>query len=249
MAHNPTYKTIFFEATPSKEPALTNTLTNAPIFKKARYIEFGKHEAQPPNRRTIDGIVMLDQSMTHNTLQQIIPVGVNISKTPPYHPPAGDTWTTVKMTEFVKRGDQAIGDYQQFGASGALYDPNANQIFTFGNPPHQGKRTDIDEMIEEAATGTCYPELANRFPKLDGQNAMKKARIRFLNTQSRNSCEVIVRYGMTDTCKTHMAINSDWPTESQYVKVCTKDNKWFCDYDGQRKVQRALNADLLTVEC
>jgi hypothetical protein len=94
-----------------------------------------------------------------------------------------------------------------------------------------------------------YPELANRFPKLDGQNAMKKARIRFLNTQSRNSCEVIVRYGMTDTCKTHMAINSDWPTESQYVKVCTKDNKWFCDYDGQRKVQRALNADLLTVEC
>jgi len=91
-------------------------------------------------------------------------------------------------------------------------------------------------MIAEANGGMTYTELSNRFPKLDGTPSMKKARSRYLNMQSRDSCEVVVRYGSTGTCKTHTAIHSDWPTAQHYVKVCTKDNKWFCDYDGERKI-------------
>ena len=65
---------------------------------------------------------------------------------------------------------------------------------------------------------------------------MKSARINFIEKQSRDSCQVIVRYGETDTMKTYNGIHNDWPGEKAYVKVCTEDNKWFCGLDGERKV-------------
>ena len=153
QAHNPTYSSFFFEASPSKQDGLTNVLTNGHAFKKARCIEYDVHEPQPPFRRVVDGVVMLGQTMTHQTLTSMLPPGVRISKTPPYDPPTGDAWTASKMYEYVRRGNQPIGEYQQFAATGPTYDANAGQIFAFGMPPRQGHRTDIDEMMDEAKAG------------------------------------------------------------------------------------------------
>ena len=232
---NPTYKTCYIVASPSKEADLIDALTEEHAFKKARYIKLGKHEPDSPRRKTIDAVLMLGQSMTHNTLKQILPADVVIYKTPPHVPPSGDTWTTQKMIEFVMRGDQPIEEYQQLGATGAAYNPHEQILFTHGQPPKQGKRTDIDDMLEEAMTGTTKKELKMRFLKISNKS-LSEARDRYLMTQSRNSCEVYVRFGPTATSKSWHAINSDWADVPFYSKTCSKDNKWFCDYDGERKV-------------
>jgi len=108
-APNPKYSSFYFESTPSNELALTNAFTNGHAFKKARFIEYDKHNPLSPRRQTLDGVVMLGQTMTHQTLMSILPPGVAIFKTPPYDPSTGDAWTHEKMYEFARRGDQRSG--------------------------------------------------------------------------------------------------------------------------------------------
>ena len=78
-------------------------------------------------------------------------------------------------------------------------------------------------------------ELHEIFPKIGGK-AIQEARSMYLETQTRNACEVVVRFGATGTLKTTNAIHNDFVGTPHYVKVCSKGNKWFCDYDGERKI-------------
>ena len=78
-------------------------------------------------------------------------------------------------------------------------------------------------------------KLRQRFPRVGGQ-AINQARRMYLNSLERNACEVVVRFGTTGTLKTTNAIHNDFVGTPHYVKVCSKDNKWFCDYDGERKI-------------
>ena len=78
-------------------------------------------------------------------------------------------------------------------------------------------------------------KLRQRFPRVGGQ-AINQARRMYLNSLERNACEVVVRFGATGTLKTTNAIHNDFVGTPHYVKVCSKGNKWFCDYDGERKI-------------
>jgi hypothetical protein len=130
---------------------------------------------------------------------------------------------------------KCISEFTTYGATGPLHDPTKGKLSSNDQQPRQGKRTDLDDMRDLARSGMTWKEMADQCPTV-GKKHIMEHRARYLMTQSRDSCEVIVRFGPTGTSKTYQAINSDWSGVPYYSKMCSKENKWFCDYDGERKV-------------
>jgi len=235
MAHNPVMARFYLEASPSKAPAIKHALENHPPFKNARVRVSYEHEPPSPRRRTVDGVVQLQTNLTLNTITNMLPAGTNVSFIPPYEPPKGESWDPHTLFSFVRRGNQPISEFTTYGATGPLHDPTKGKLSSNDQQPRQGKRTDLDDMRDLARSGMTWKEMADQCPTV-GKKHIMEHRARYLMTQSRDSCEVIVRFGPTGTSKTYQAINSDWSGVPYYSKTCSKENKWFCDYDGERKV-------------
>jgi hypothetical protein len=229
---------LYFEAPLNQEQALVTALDQQHAFKKAKVRQLGKHEPESPRRHFLSGYVNFGNgtTLTRPVLTELLPQNVTFDRKPlNFNPPAGQPWSAQHQYELVRRGDQTIMEYSQLGTNGPNY-ADGNSMLIDEGKPHQGKRSDVDEMIDAARGGMKYDELCEVFLKHADSKTMKAARRAYLNKQTRTSCEVIVRYGSTGTGKTHCAIHEDWPDEPFFDKICEKDNKWWCNYDGERKV-------------
>ena len=66
----------------------------------------------------------------------------------------------------MKRGHIREIDWHDLGTSADEYGVGSITLWDNQGKPRQGNRTDVDEMIDEADTGTSYNDLGNLFPKL-----------------------------------------------------------------------------------
>lgn len=102
-----------------------------------------------------------------------------------------------------------------------------------GEPPAQGKRTDLKGLIESAQAGASEKELIESDPETWARNYRALERIRFLYQKPRSwKTEVMVLYGPTGTGKSHRAHEA--AGTDAYVK--TTPSKWFDGYEGQEDV-------------
>ena len=162
MSTNPSYNSVYVTASPSKRDALKTALDTHKPLKEAKVAVLGEHNPPSPWKSSVDGYVMLTQNLTHNTLSSMFPSGVLIMKKPTVTPPADSAWTANMIYDFVKRGNQSNGEYRAYGTSGENYDPTVPLVYDHGKRPHQGKRSDVDDMIDDATTGMPYSELRDK---------------------------------------------------------------------------------------
>ena len=65
----------------------------------------------------------------------------------------------------MKRGDQTDSKWEELGTGGPNYGSGVNIIFNNGKQPRQGKRTDLDDMYDDAQDGFSLNQLKRKHPK------------------------------------------------------------------------------------
>ena len=108
----------------------------------------------------------------------------------------------------------------------------------WGTISHQGKRTDIDEVVEDIQNGATMREVARAHPAQVVKYHRGLQVLRSLLLEPRNlpaMPEVIVLWGVTGTGKTHRAFHHFWPDIPHHVWRASS-GAWFDGYDGQDKL-------------
>lgn len=106
-----------------------------------------------------------------------------------------------------------------------------------GEPPKQGKRTDIDEVSEMIKEGKKIRDVALEHPNtyIKFHKGIQALRNIILSISKRTEKpEVIVYYGDTGTGKSHNAFEFTDP-DDRYVWGPEND-KWFDGYDGEKSL-------------
>lgn len=118
-------------------------------------------------------------------------------------------------------------------AQAKTYCMKDNKYVEHGTPSKQGKRTDLDNVVETLQEGMSLKETALSYPKEYIKYHRGIEKLRSLHIQPRNwVTEVIVLHGKTGTGKSRKAreiCNNYWVWTPQR-------GSWFDGYDGQEDV-------------
>jgi len=112
----------------------------------------------------------------------------------------------------------------------AAYCKKDGDFIEIGEPPKQGKRTDLSDAIEtlkESGIQSVADEHPQTFVKYS--RGLRDLALLIETSYDHKSCRGIWLYGPPGTGKSHTA--RSWDPESTYLKA---QNKWFDGYNGQK---------------
>lgn len=65
--------------------------------------------------------------------------------------------------DYCKKGEQSHAEWEELGIKGPNYGKNAD-VYEEGDPPSQGKRTDLHDVVDAIEQGDDVDDIANAFP-------------------------------------------------------------------------------------
>lgn len=143
--------------------------------------------------------------------------------------------TPKQAAGYCKKGDEQATDYAWF------YDHPAPSWIgqEFGQLSQQGKRTDIDDVVEMIVHEKCpMRAVALAHPAQYVKYNRGLTALRSIIMEPRclaKAPEVIVLWGATGTGKTRDALTKYWP-EVPHYKWKSSNGQWWDGYDGEKKI-------------
>lgn len=135
--------------------------------------------------------------------------------------------------QYCSKGEQPKAEWDQFGVDGPTYGRNA-QVFEYGTPKNQGKRSDLEAVRSSIDSGATVDELwDDHFGSMVRyEKAFKRYRSRRIRRDETKAPEIFVLWGPTGTGK------SRFPrlVNPELFSVPDVKLKWWDGYEGDETI-------------